>query len=76
METEHGITAKPNTSVNPMSNEALERIRQVLGNLVQTFNISNKTYVDKDDPWMVILAAAAFTIRLTTNRQNFIVQSN
>ena len=76
METEYGITAKPNTSVNPMSNEALERIRQVLGNLVQTFNISNKTYVDKDDPWMVILAAAAFTIRLTTNRQNFIVQSN
>ena len=40
-----------------MSNAALEMIHQVLGNLVQTFNI-NQTYVDEDDPRSGILAAA------------------
>ena len=50
-----------------MSNEILERIHQVLGNLVQTCNI-NQTYVDKDDPWSGILAAPEFAIISTTNR--------
>ena len=34
---------------------------------MQTFNIT-QTYVDKDDPWTGILAAAAFEIHSTTNR--------
>ena len=51
-----------------MSNEILERIHQVLGNLVQTFYISNQNYIEKDDPWTGILAAAAFAIFSTTNR--------
>ena len=38
IETEYGITAKPSTLENPISNEILELIHQVLGNLVQTFN--------------------------------------
>ena len=52
-----------------MSNAVLERIHEGLGNLVRTFNIS-KNYVDKDDPWLGILSAAAFAIRSTTNIQN------
>ena len=52
-----------------MSNAVLERIHQVLGNLVRTFNISTQTYVDEYDPWTGILAAAEFSICLTTNRQ-------
>ena len=75
IEIEYRITSKQNTSGNPMSNEALERIRQVLGNLVRTFNISTQTYVDEDDPWTGILAAAAFTIHSTTNRQMVIFWS-
>ena len=51
-----------------MSNEILERIYQVLGNLVRTFNIS-QAQVDKDDPWTGIVSAADFSIRSTTNRQ-------
>ena len=51
-----------------MSNEILEQIHQVLGNLVRTFNIQ-QTYVDENDPWTGILAAAAFSIPSTTNRQ-------
>ena len=34
---------------------------------MQTFNISH-TYVDKNDPWTGILAAAEFAIISTTNR--------
>ena len=34
----------------------MERIHQVLRNIVHNFNIK-ETYVDKDDPWMGILEA-------------------
>ena len=68
IETEFGITSKPSTSGNPMCNAILERIHQVLGKIVRTFNIQ-QTYVDKNDPWTGILAAAAFAISSTTNRQ-------
>ena len=45
----------------------LERIHQVLGNQVRTYNIK-ETYVDKYDPWTGILSAAAFKLWATTNR--------
>ena len=65
IEYEYRITAKAGTLVNPMPNAILERIHQVLRNLVRTFNIQ-KTYVDKNDPWTGILAAAAFSVCSTT----------
>ena len=46
---EYRITDNLKTSVNTTSNAILERINQVLVNLVRTFNIT-QTYVDKDDP--------------------------
>ena len=67
IETEYRITAKTITLRNPTSNAILERIHQVLGNLVQNFNIS-ETYVEKYDTWWGILAVAAFEIFSTTNR--------
>ena len=63
---EYRIVAKPSTLGNTMSNEILEQIHQVLVNLVRICNIS-QTYHDKDDPLLVILSAAAFTIHSTTN---------
>ena len=66
---EYGITSKPSTSGNPTSNMILEQINQVLGNLVRTCN-STHTYVDKDDPWSGILAAAVFAICSTSNMLN------
>ena len=69
-EYEYGITAKPRTLGNPMSNAALERIHQVLRNIVRTFNIS-QTYIDKNYLWTVILSAAAFEMFSTTNRKKF-----
>ena len=58
----YGITAKPSTSGNRMSNIVLERIHQVLGNLIRYFNISTQTYVEENDPWTVILADSEFVI--------------
>ena len=69
IEAEYRLTAKPITSRNTMYNAVLERINQVLGNLVWTFNISTQTYVDENVLWMGILSAAAFVIRSTTNGQ-------
>ena len=43
-----------------MSNEVLERIHRVIGNIVRTFNISTHTYIDENDPWTGILYAAEF----------------
>ena len=62
IEMEYKIISKPSTLGNPMSNAVLERIHQVLGNTIRTFNISNQTYVDKNKPWTGILSAAAFAI--------------
>ena len=61
IEIEYGLTSKPSTLRNPTSNAILEQIHQVLGNLVRTFSIK-ETYVDEDDPWLGILAAAEFAI--------------
>ena len=66
IEEEYRIVAKPSTSGNPMSNAILERIYQVILNLVQTCNIT-QSYADKYDPWSVILAPAEFSILSTTN---------
>ena len=45
----------------------LERIHSVIGKLVRKFNIKD-TYMDKDDPWLGILAAAECVINSTKNR--------
>ena len=52
-----------------MSNTILERIHHILGNLVLTFNTYTQTYVDKDDPCMVIFSVDEFTIISKTNRK-------
>ena len=39
IEMDYRITAKPSSSVNPTSNAILERIHQVLVNIVRTCNI-------------------------------------
>ena len=39
----------------------LERIHQVVPNLVLKFNLKNN-YLDEDDPWSGILAATSFVV--------------
>ena len=60
-EYKYGILAKKSVSGNPTSNSLLERIHQVMVNLVWTCNIK-ETYMNQYDPWSVNLSAAAFAI--------------
>ena len=50
-----------------MSNAILERIHQVIGNLVRNFN-AQQTYIGENEPWAGIWAASAFAIHSTINR--------
>ena len=51
LETEYGITSKPRTSVNTTSNAILKRIYKVLGNLVQTLNITEPMLTNMNHVW-------------------------
>ena len=67
VEQEYGIMTKHASSDNPQAKSTIERIHQVLGNLVHSYNLQ-ETYVEYSDPWMVLLAAAAFAVRSTYHR--------
>ena len=40
----------------------IERVQQMLGNLRQSFKLQDNPYLDMDDPWLGILAAALFAM--------------
>ena len=61
------IKTKPAYSGNTQANATIERIHQLLGNLVRFYNLQ-ETCVDDADPCMGILAAAAFEVRSTYHR--------
>ena len=61
---EYGLKNKHYSPGNPQSNATIERLHQVLGNLVRTYNLQ-ETYVDDADPFLGILTAAAFAVRST-----------
>ena len=64
VEQEYGIKTKHASSVNPQANATIEIIHQVLGNIVNSYNLQ-ETYIDYSDPWMGILAAVVFSLRST-----------
>ena len=47
---------------NPQSNAIIERIRQTIGNIIRTFDVSN---IVNNDPWSGILAATIFAVHAT-----------
>ena len=57
----------PDSPRNPWANAIVNIIYQVLGNLIQTYNLQ-ETYVDDADWWMGILAEVAFAVRSTYHR--------
>ena len=67
IENEYGIKNKPVSPKNPQANAIIERLHQVFGNLVRTYNLQ-ETYVEDADPFMEKLAAAAFAVRYTYDR--------
>jgi hypothetical protein len=56
--------AKPITVRNPQANAIAERVHQVIGNIIRTFELEDN-YLDEEDPWKFILSATAFAVRFT-----------
>ena len=42
----------------------MERVHQVIGNIIRTFELEDN-YLDEEDPWKGILSATAFAVRST-----------
>ena len=68
IEDKYGTRNKPAFPGNPQVNETIERIHQLLGNLVCTY-ILQETYVDDVGPFMGILDTAAFAVQSTYHRK-------
>ena len=64
VKNDYGIQRKLITVRNPQANAIVERVHQVLGNMVRTFELEDH-YVDAEDPWKGILSAVSFAIRST-----------
>ena len=54
----YGLKSKPSTAYNPQSNGMIERVHQVLGNALRTFELDEED-LKEEDPWMPYLSAAA-----------------
>ena len=51
---------------NPQANAIVERIHQVIGNMIRTFELE-ENYLDEEGPWKGILSATAFAVRSTVH---------
>ena len=60
----YGMTKKPSTKYNPQSNGIIERVHQVLNDMLRTFELESQQ-LDSKDPWTRFLSATAFAIRST-----------
>ena len=62
---EYGIKKSRISPRNPQANSILERICQVIGNMIKTFKIYDREDLAEQDPWSGILARIMFGIRVT-----------
>ena len=60
----YGLIRKLSTEYNPQSNGIIERVHQVLGNVLRNFELENRE-LDDQNPWDEFLSSAAFAIRST-----------
>lgn len=64
MRCNYGLAKKTSLEYNPQSNGIIERVHQVLGDMLRTFELEERE-LDEDDPWGEFLSAAGFAIRST-----------
>jgi transposase InsO family protein len=64
LKDDYGVKTKPITVRNPQANAIVERVHQVIGNIIRTFELE-KNYMDEADPWKGVLSATAFAVRST-----------
>lgn len=60
----YGIKRKRSTEYNPQGNSIVERVHQVVGNALRTFDMENQEF-DDDNPFEEFLTATAYAIRST-----------
>jgi transposase InsO family protein len=61
---DYGIKPKTITVRNPRANASVERVHQVIGNIIRTFELET-SYMDDSDPWKGVLSATALAVRST-----------
>ena len=61
---DYRVVPKPITVRNLQANSIVERVHQVIGNIIRTFEFETN-YMDEANPWKEILSATAFAIRST-----------
>jgi len=59
-----GLKSKPTTVRNPQANAILERVHQVVGNMLRTKELEKRSFTE-DDPWGEVLASIAWAIQST-----------
>ena len=57
IKTDYGVKVRPITTRNPQANAIVERVHQMIGNMIRTFELYDNDGIDDDDPWSGILAA-------------------
>ena len=62
---EYGIKKRGISPRNPQANSILERIHQVIGNMIKTFKVYDREDLEEQDPWSGILSAIMFGVRAT-----------
>ena len=63
---DYGITVKPITPRNPQANAILEKVNQIIGNILLTFKVQNMVLDDKN-LWDGIMASTMFTLTATVH---------
>ena len=63
---DYGIKARPTTVKKPQANSILERVHQVLGDMLRTKNLVELDF-SLEDTWPNILASVAYAIRSTAH---------
>jgi len=63
LNTQYGIKRKLITTRNPQANSMIERIHQVVGNMLRTRDIQGLDDLDKDFRWQGVLSAVRHAVR-------------
>lgn len=66
MRKNYSLKRKVSTDYNPQSNGIVERVHQVLNDMLRTFELEEQE-LDETDPWSEFISAAAFAIRSTVH---------
>ena len=65
VQDDYDIKKKHITKRNSQANAMVERVHQIIGNMIRTFEIQDNPDLDESGPWSGILTAVTFAVRST-----------